>query len=128
MPPRHPLAKRRSVRLADIIHYPLITYERGSTGRQHVAEAFQRLSLAPQVEMEATNTDLIVRMVESGLGVAVVPLHPSGAVTRGRRVTIHSLGRQVRSINSGILWRHREQLPDAAMKLLDFLGSHASNG
>jgi DNA-binding transcriptional LysR family regulator len=121
-PPRHPLARRRGVRLGDIVRYPLITYERGSTGRQHVAEAFQRLSLAPHVEMEATNTDLIVRMVEAGIGVAVVPLHPSGAVTRGRRVTIHRLGRQVRPIDSGILVRRREQLPDAAAKLLDFLG------
>jgi DNA-binding transcriptional LysR family regulator len=120
-PRRHPLAKSGRVRLADIVRYPLIMYERGSTGRQHVAEAFQRLSLAPHVEMEATNTDLIVRMVEAGLGVAVVPLHPSGAVTRGRRVTIHTLGRQVRPIDSGILVRRREQMPDASRKLLEFL-------
>jgi DNA-binding transcriptional LysR family regulator len=127
-PPRHPLARRRSVRLAHIVPFPLILYERGSTGRQHVAEAFQRLGLAPHVEIEATNTDLIVRMVEAGLGVAVVPLHPSGAVTRGRRVTIHSLGRQVRPIDSGVLLRRGEQPPDAAMKLLDFLGAHAARG
>jgi DNA-binding transcriptional LysR family regulator len=125
-PPRHPLARRRYVRLAHIVTHPLIMYERGSTGRQHVAEAFQRLGLAPHVELEATNTDLIARMVEAGLGVAVVPLHPSGAVTRGRRVAIHSLGRQVRPIDSGILLRRREQLPDAAKRLLDFLGAHAA--
>src|SRR5262245_50853314 len=125
-PPRHPLARRRSIRLADIVPYPLIMYERGSTGRQHVVEAFQRLSLVPHVELEATNTDLIVRMVEAGLGVAVVPLHASGAVTRGRRVTIHSLGRQVRPIDSGILLRRREQLPDSATSLLNFLGAHAA--
>ncbi|HEY7616638.1 MAG TPA: LysR substrate-binding domain-containing protein, partial [Terriglobales bacterium] len=92
-PPRHPLARRRTVRLADVVPFPLVMYERGSTGRQHVAEAFQRLGLAPHVEIEATNTDLIVRMVEAGLGVAIVPLHASGAVTRGRRVKVHSLGR-----------------------------------
>jgi DNA-binding transcriptional LysR family regulator len=122
-PPRHALARRRNVRLAHIVPYPLIMYERGSTGRQHVAEAFQRLGLAPHVEIEATNTDLIVRMVEAGLGVAVVPLHPSGAVTRGRRVAIHSLGRQVRPIDSGILLRRGEQPSDTAAKLLTFLGT-----
>ncbi len=124
-PPRHPLAGKRTVRLADIVQFPLILYERGSTGRQHVAEAFQRLGLAPQIEMEATNTDLIVRMVEAGLGIAVVPLHPSGAVTRGRRVAIQGLGRQVRSIDSGILLRRREQLTDAAAKLLGLLGTRS---
>src|SRR4029079_11029413 len=127
-PLRHPLAKRRTVRLADIVHYPLVMYERGSTGRQHVAEAFQRLNLAPHNEIEATNTDLIVRMVEAGLGIAVVPLHPSGAVTRGRRVIVHGLGRQVRPIDSGILLRRNERLPEAAIKLLDFLGRWPLHG
>jgi DNA-binding transcriptional LysR family regulator len=124
-PPRHPLAKKRSIRLADIVPFPLIMYERGSTGRHHVAEAFQRLDLTPHCEIEATNTDLLVRMVEAGLGIAVVPLHPSGAVTRGRRVVVHGLGRQVRPIDSGILLRRSEQPSDAAVKLLDFLGKQS---
>jgi DNA-binding transcriptional LysR family regulator len=107
------------------VPFPLILYERGSTGRQHVVEAFQRLDLVPQSEIEATNTDLLVRMVEAGLGIAVVPLHASGAVTRGRRVVMHGLGRQVRPIDSGILLRRNEQPTDAAVKLLDFLGTHS---
>lgn len=122
-PPRHPLTRKRSLRLADVMAYPFIMYERGSTGRQHVAEAFQRLGLAPHVELEATNTDLIVRMVEAGLGVAVVPLHASGAVTRGRKVVAVNLGKQVRPIDSGVLLRQGEQLPEAALKLLEFLGA-----
>jgi DNA-binding transcriptional LysR family regulator len=122
-PPKHPLASKRNVRLADVVAHPLIVFERGSTGRQHVSEAFGRLGLAPHVELEATTTDLIVRMVEAGLGVAIVPLHPSGAVTRGRRVAIQSLGKQVRPIDSGILLRRDEQPTPAAAKLLDFLGS-----
>ena len=125
VPPKHSLAGRRSVRLGDIVPYPLIMFERGSTGRQHVAEAFQRAGLTPHVELEATTTDLIVRMVEAGLGVGIVPLHPSGAVTRGRKVAIQSLGKQVRPIDSGVLLRKGEQPTPAALKLLDFL--HSSN-
>jgi DNA-binding transcriptional LysR family regulator len=125
-PPKHPLVRRKAVKLADIPQYPLILYERGSTGRQHVAEAFQRLGLTPHVEIEATNTDLIVRMVEAGLGVAVVPLHASGAVTRGRRVVVQGLGKQVRPIDSGILLRRGEHLPEPAARLLEFLGQTAA--
>jgi DNA-binding transcriptional LysR family regulator len=125
-PPSHPLARRKTVRLAHIVPFPLIMYERGSTGRQHVAEAFQRLGLAPHVEIEATNTDLIVRMVEAGLGVAVVPLHQSGAVTRGRRVVARTLGRQVRPIDSGVLLRRGEQPPETAARLLEFLGAQVA--
>ncbi|MEX2176964.1 MAG: LysR family transcriptional regulator [Pirellulaceae bacterium] len=127
-PLRHPLARRGRVRLADIVGYPLIVYERGSTGRQHVVEAFQQRGLTPQIEIEATNTDLIARMVEAGLGVAIVPLHGSGAVTRGRRVAIRSLGRQVRPIHSGVLLRRGERLSPAAQQLLAFLGANAGPG
>lgn len=120
-PLHHPLSRKNKVKLAEIVAFPLIMYERGSTGRRHVAEAFQRLELVPQIELEATNTDLIVRMVEAGLGVGIVPLHSSGAVTRGRRVAVNPLGHQVRPIDSGILMRKKEQLTTAAVTFLEFL-------
>lgn len=125
-PRRHPLSTKKNVQLVDLVSFPLVLYERGSSGRQHVAEAFQRAGLEPQIEMEATNTDLLVRMVEAGLGIAVVPLHPSGAVTRGRRVAIQSLGQQLRPIDSGILLRRNEKLTDAAEKLLNVLSAHSA--
>jgi DNA-binding transcriptional LysR family regulator len=119
-PRRHALLEKSRLRLSDLADEPLILYERGSTGRAHVVEAFRQQNLAPRVEMEATNTDLIVRMVEAGLGVSIVPQHPSGAVTRGRRVGIRPLGRQVRPIDSGILTRKGEQLPFAAGRFIEF--------
>src|SRR5262249_18958849 len=73
-PQKHPLAAQQKVTLAAIAQEPLILYERGSTGRQHVVDAFSRAGLSPRVEMEASNTDLVVRMVEAGLGVSLVPL------------------------------------------------------
>jgi DNA-binding transcriptional LysR family regulator len=120
-PRRHRLLKLRRVRLADVAEFPLITYERGSTGREHVLGAFYRQSLTPQIEVETTNTDLIVRMVEANLGVAIVPLLPSGVVTRGRRVGIQSLGKQIRPIDSGILLRRNEQLSAACRHFVEFL-------
>src|SRR5687768_1986093 len=88
VPHRHPLVRKRPLQLADLVAHPLILFERGSTGRQHIMEAFSGLGLSPRVEMEATTTDLIVRMVSAGMGVALVPLLPSGVVTRGHAVTV----------------------------------------
>lgn len=119
-PPRHPLLQKKQVRLADLTEEPLILYERGSTGRAHVADAFRERDLSPRIEMEATNTDLIVRMVEAGLGISIVPLHASGAVTRGRRVGTRALKRQVRPIGSGILTRKGERLSAAAQDFVAF--------
>lgn len=123
-PRRHRLSSHKQLRLAHLIDQPLILYERGSTGRQHIMDAFRERGLSPRVEMEATNTDIIVRMVEAGLGISIVPLLPSGIVTQRRPVGIRSLGRQVREIQSGILVRKAERLSDAAAAFVQFVKGH----
>ena len=120
-PARHPFLRKPSLKLKDLTHAPLILFERGSTGRQHVMDAFHGQGLSPRVDMETTNTEIIVRMVEAGLGVSIVPLLPSGRVTRGRRVGVRSLGDQIRPIHSGILVRRSEKLRPAAQAFIDFL-------
>ncbi len=124
-PPGHGLLTKKRLTLAELAEAPLIIYERGSTGRAHVLEAFQRLGLTPRIEMEATNTDLIVRMVEAGLGVSLVPLHPSGAVTKGRRVGARLLKQHVRPIDSGTLTRKGERLSSAAQRFIEFCRSES---
>ena len=120
-PPRHPLLRKPRLGLRNLTDVPLILFERGSAGRQHVVDAFHGLGLSPRVDMETTNTEITVRMVEAGLGVSVVPLMPSGAVTRGRRVGIRSLGKQIRPIHSGILLRRGERLNAASRAFIEFL-------
>src|SRR5437016_10236636 len=102
-PLKSALLKKRRMPLRDLVNVPLILFERGSTGRQHVMDAFHTQGLSPHVDMETTNTEIIVRMVEAGLGLSIVPLMRSGAVTQGRRVGVRDLGEQIRPINSGIL-------------------------
>ena len=120
--PGHPLLRRRrQLELADLIAEPLILFERGSTGRKHVIDAFHAAELSPRVEMETTNTEIIVRMVEAGLGVSLVPLMPSGIVTRGRRVAARSLGDRIRPIDSGILLRRGEPPLPAARQFIEFV-------
>lgn len=121
--PRHPLAAKRRPRLEDLAEQPLILYERGSTGRQHVLDAFHEGGLAARVTLEATSTETIVSMVEAGLGVSIVPLLPSGAVTRGRRVAVLPLEGSIRPIHSGALTRRGEALTGAAARLLEFVRS-----
>ena len=120
-PPRHPLLKKRGLTLADLVGVPLIVFERGSTGRQHVLNAFYRLGLSPRVDMEATTTGIVVKMVEAGLGVSLVPLMPNGAVTSGVKVGVRKLPGQIDPIHSGILIRRGETPPPAAEAFIQFL-------
>lgn len=126
-PTRHPLLRRDRVTLAELAAVPLIVYERGSTGRAHVIESFTRRGLSPRIEMEATNTDLVVRMVEAGLGAAIVPLHPSGAVTQGRRVQVRPIRDAIRPIDSGLLVRKGDSLGPAAREFVAFVRAHAAD-
>jgi DNA-binding transcriptional LysR family regulator len=120
-PPRHPLLRRPGLGLADLVDQPLIFFERGSTGRQHVLDAFHGQGLSPRIDMETTNTEIVVRMVEAGLGLALVPLTPDGNVTRGHRVGVRMLPGQVKPIHSGVLLRRGLGLAPAARAFLDFL-------
>lgn len=119
--PRRCPGAKSAVRLRELVDQPLILYERGSTGRQHILDAFHELNLAPQVHLEATTTDIVVQMVEAGLGVAIVPLLASGAVTRGRRVAIRPIADPIRPINSGILTRRGDRLPAPAQEFIGFV-------
>jgi DNA-binding transcriptional LysR family regulator len=119
--PRHPLLRKPRLGLKDLIDLPLILFERGSTGRAHVMDAFHGEGLSPRVDMETTNTEIIVRMVEAGLGVSIVPLMPSGAVTRGHKVGTRGLGKLIRPIHSGVLLRRGEALPPAGRAFTEFL-------
>lgn len=120
-PLKHQLATRGAINLCELQDQPLILYERGSSGRQHVMEAFQKAGVSPRVEMEATTTDLVVRMVSAGLGIAIVPLLPSGAVTRGHDVHIRELVETVRPIDSGLLLRRGDKLSPASQRFIDFV-------
>jgi DNA-binding transcriptional LysR family regulator len=120
-PPAHPLLRKAKLRLQDLTGVPLILFERGSTGRQHVSDAFHARGLSPMIEMETTNTEIIVRMVAAGLGVSLIPLTKSMPVTRGHRVGVRSLGTQINPIHSGILLRRGGELSTAAQSFINFL-------
>ncbi len=119
--PNHPLLRKRTIRLEDLVDQPLILLERGSTGRRHVVEAFHQRHLSPRVEMETTNTEIIVRMVEAGLGISIVPLPSRDTVTHGRKVGVRGLAGQVQPIHSGILVRRGQQLSAAGQRFVEFV-------
>jgi DNA-binding transcriptional LysR family regulator len=128
-PVRHRVSRLKTIRLRDLVAEPLIVFERGSTGRQHVLDAFHEQELSPQVHMETTTTEIVVRMVEAGLGISIVPLLPSGAVTRGRKVAIRAIADPIRPIHSGILTRRGDRLSAATSEFVGFVrGNSVSEG
>ncbi|WP_148714793.1 HTH-type transcriptional regulator CysB [Chitinolyticbacter meiyuanensis] len=73
VPNAHPLAALgRTLTLADIAAYPLITYDFAFTGRSKINQAFERLALTPNVVLTAIDTDVIKTYVRLGLGIGLI--------------------------------------------------------
>lgn len=71
-PQNHRLANRQSVRLDEIADYPIITYERGFTGRHKLDEAFVQAQLHPEIVLNAVDADVIKTYVRLGLGIGII--------------------------------------------------------
>lgn len=121
VPHGHRFASADAVSLTDLVHEPLITFEQGSTGRQHVIDAFRSVGLQPVIGTQATTTALIVQMIDAGLGIAVLPLLPSGKVTRNLNVSVIPLVDQVRPIESGVLMRSEWANDSLAKDFIEFV-------
>lgn len=71
-PRGHPLSRRRKVGLEDIARYPFISYTRDSETRQLIDRPFRAEKLKISVKMALGSTDLIIKYVSLGYGVAII--------------------------------------------------------
>ena len=71
-PPRHPLLRVKSLTLAAIARYPIITYDEGFSARSIVDKAFADSGLTPNVVLSAIDADVSKAYVEMGLGIAIL--------------------------------------------------------
>lgn len=73
--PKHPLAGRRTVRLAEVAREPLITYSRKDypDAHEHLAALFAALKTKPRIAEEHDSVSSLIAAVEAGNGVALAP-------------------------------------------------------
>lgn len=68
----HPLAKKKTINLHDIVKYPIITYVQGFTGRHRQDEIFDEHQLEPNIVLAAVDADVIKTYVRLGLGIGII--------------------------------------------------------
>jgi DNA-binding transcriptional LysR family regulator len=94
-PPRHPLARRRRLTVADLGRHPLLLLDRTTGARAALDAAFTRAALRPQVTMEMSSVEVLKRLVELGFGLSFVPAVAVEREVRARTVVavaLHGLG------------------------------------
>lgn len=82
LPAAHPLAVRTTLRLADLAGEPFVMYSAAEAAGLHASAmaACESAGIVPEVTQVATQVPTVLALVESGLGVALVP-----EVVRGQR-------------------------------------------
>lgn len=75
LPCAHPLAQREVIRVADLEQEAFIMYASSEAAglRASVMAACEAAGFVPQIAQEATQIPTVLALVESGLGVALVP-------------------------------------------------------
>lgn len=71
--PSHPFARRRRLKVADFASEHLILFDRTSTYHELTSTMFREAGVVPRGVMELDTIDAAKKMVEQGLGVALLP-------------------------------------------------------
>lgn len=71
--PGHHLAKAGEAAIEDVGREPLILYDKGSSYNQLIQGVFRQHGIVPRTLMELDTIEATKKMVEEGLGVAMVP-------------------------------------------------------
>jgi DNA-binding transcriptional LysR family regulator len=96
--PDHPLSHKRVISAFELAAQQLILGERGGNTRRLIDGFFAEAGLRPVVAMELSRLTSIKRMVESGMGVGIVPVRSAlEEIAEGRLVRWWIEGAQINS-------------------------------
>ena len=82
----HPLAQRRSIRLQELLQYPLLLTEKDMSYCRLLHETLARESLEVQPVLETGRADVICRLVEEDVGLSFLPDYVTEEAVRAGRL------------------------------------------
>jgi len=111
MPREHPLARRPSLRLADLEHEPLILPNPRVNALTHerLHAAFRAAGLVPQVAQSADNEATLLNLVSAGMGLAFLNASMRGTEARG--VVLRPLQDLSVPVDLSLAWRPDNENP-----------------
>ncbi|MFV8231916.1 LysR family transcriptional regulator [Mycolicibacterium fortuitum] len=121
LPPSSALADHREISLHELAADPLIALPEGSGLRWQLDRALEQARVRARIAFEASDPDVLVALVEQGLGVGLVP---ESALVQSDRLT----GVPVPELppgRLGIIWRDRPTLNPAARAFVEHVGAYS---
>ncbi|MDR2450566.1 MAG: HTH-type transcriptional regulator CysB [Candidatus Accumulibacter sp.] len=71
-PEGHPVLSEEGITLANLVRWPLITYDPAFAGRSLIDRAFERAEITPNIVLTAIDADVIKTYVSLGLGLGII--------------------------------------------------------
>lgn len=116
LPAKHPLACASCVTLEELAREPFLVIEEGSLSKP--LEAFRQKGIEPQVKIRVHDDYSILSMVESGLGVSILP----ELVLRKTNYNVAILPISPAIIRKiGLVMKDKNALPIASKYFIDYL-------
>lgn len=122
-PPDHKYAKRKKVKVADLNGEPFVLFERDGPTRKAMDKIFKENGVEVTKVAEFDNIETIMRAVEVGFGLAIVP---ETAVTEAKskgRLAVVDLAEIYWTRTVGVIYRSDRNLSLAAKKFVQLLGN-----
>ncbi len=118
VPSGHRLARRKSIRLAELANDSFITFKQGWGLRQLNEELCQRAGFQPKATFEGDEIQTVYGLVAAGLGVALIPPLPVSEMQRATWLHV-SDPRCERTM--GLAWIQDRYLSAVAILFRDFI-------
>jgi DNA-binding transcriptional LysR family regulator len=118
-PPKHPLVRKRTLHLEQIVEFPLVLGEPGAYSRHRVQEIMHRYGLSQQlrIAVETSSDEYTLNCVRAGLGVGITVGTGHGHLYRG--LAVRSLRHWFGTARVGFLWKQGAHLPLVQRDLAD---------
>jgi DNA-binding transcriptional LysR family regulator len=113
--------RAKAIRVRDLQNHPLVMFRDGYDLRDATLAACRRARIEPTIAVEGGEMDAVLRFVEAGLGIAVVPTMVLQDRPRLRRIPFRPPGL---SRTIGLAHRHDVDLSTAAREFQTVLVDH----
>ena len=123
VPPQHPFAKHRQVSIKKLVGEPLVGFERDIPTRKETDRVLRRHGIDVRYVMELDNAEIMKRVVEIGLGLAILPEQTVRPEVRGGTLAAVQISDEVFLRPLGIIHRTGKHFSPAAAKFIECLRS-----
>jgi DNA-binding transcriptional LysR family regulator len=120
--PDHRFAQRRTATIEDVGREALILFDRGSSYNQLIQGAFRQHGIVPRTLMEMDTIEGTKKMVEEGLGIALLPkVSTEREVELGRLVPIAVANATLPRRQISLIFRRNRKHPRAVIAFFTLL-------